>query len=140
MVGSDSYYQAWQDESLCEYALMDYIGRYYGADARRNAAFDRIETAMRITIPRGVTPGSPIDYFQDLTEYSQVVYRRGAALWMALENLMGKDQLDAALQKYVQEYRFRLASREDLTQLLSQAAGQDLSALMEDYLDTHIVN
>lgn len=140
MVGSDSYYQAWQDESLCEYALMDYIGRYYGASTRANTAFNRIETAMRITIPRGVTPGSPIDYFQDLTEYSQVVYRRGAALWMALENLMGKDQLDAALQQYVQEYRFRLASREDLTQLLSQAAGQDLSALMEDYLDTHIVN
>ena len=140
MVGSDSYYQAWQDESLCEYALMDYIGRYYGASTRANTAFNRIETAMRITIPRGVTPGSPIDYFQDLTEYSQVVYHRGAALWMALENLMGKEALDAALQQYVQSYRFRLASREDLTQLLSQAARQDLTALMEDYLDTHIVN
>lgn len=140
MVGSDSYHQAWQDESLCEYALMDYIGRYYGASTRASTAFDRIETAMRITIPRGVTPGSPIDYFQDLTEYSQVVYRRGAALWMALENLMGKDQLDAALQQYVQDFRFRLATRPQLTQLLSQAAGQDLTALMEDYLDTYISN
>lgn len=140
MVGSDSYDQAWQDESLCEYALMDYIGQVYGASTRKNAAFDRIETAMRITIPRGVTPGSPIDYFQDLTEYSQVVYRRGAALWMALENLMGKEALNAALQAYVQEYRFSLASREDLTQLLSQYAKQDLTPLMEDYLDTHIVN
>ncbi len=140
MVGSDSYYQAWQDESLCEYALMDYIGQYYGASTRESTAFDRIETAMRITIPRGVTPGSPIDYFQDLTEYSQVVYRRGAALWMALENLMGKSALDAALQQYVQDYRFSHASRQELTQLLSQAAGQDLTALMEDYLDTYISN
>ena len=140
MVGSDSYYQAWQDEALCEYSLMDYIGQVYGASARESLAFDRIETAMRITIPRGVTPGSPIDYFQDLTEYSQVVYRRGAALWMALENLMGKEQLDGALQQYVQEYRFGMASRQELTQLLSQAAGQDLTALMEDYLDTYIVN
>lgn len=140
MVGSDSYNQAWQDESLCEYALMDYIGQVYGASVRENAAFERIETAMRITIPRGVTPGSPIDYFQDLTEYSQVVYRRGAALWMALENLMGKDALDAALQHYQETFRFGIASREELTQLLSDAAGQDLSALMVDYLDTYIAN
>ena len=140
MVGSDSYLQAWQDESLCEYALMDYVGQVYGASARKSLIFDRIETAMRITIPRGVTPGSPIDYFQDLTEYSQVVYRRGAALWTALETLMGKEQLDAALRQYAEAFRFSIATREDLTRLLSQAAGQDLTPLMEDYLDTYIAN
>lgn len=140
MVGSDSYNQAWQDEALCEYALLDYVGQVYGTSARENTAFDRIETAMRITVPRGVTPGSPIDYFQDLSEYSTVVYRRGAALWLAMENLLGKDSLDAALQAYVQQYRFNMATRDDLTAVLSQAAGQDVSALMEDYLDTYIVN
>lgn len=140
MVGSDSYNQAWQDESLCEYALLDYVEQAYGAAARMNTAFDRIETAMRITVPRGVTPGSPIDYFQDLSEYSTVVYRRGAALWLAMENLLGKDSLDAALQGYVQQYRFGIATREDITRVLSQAAGQDVSALMEDYLDTYIIN
>lgn len=140
MVGSDSYHQAWQDESLCEYALMDYIGDVYGAFTRENAAFDRIETAMRITIPRGVTPGSPIDYFQDLTEYTQVVYRRGAALWMALENLMGKTALDAALQDYQKTFCFATATRQDLTDLLSVHAGQNVAPLMADYLDTYIIN
>lgn len=136
MVGSDGWYQAWQDESLCEYALMDYIGQYQGADARDAAVFNRIETALRITIPRGVTPGSPIDYFSDLTEYTQVVYRRGAALWMALETHLGKDGLDAFLQAYQEAYRFRLATRRDLTDLLEQCTGEDLTALMVDYLDT----
>lgn len=138
MVGSDPWNQAWQDESLCEYALMDYIGQYYGAANRDNAIYQRIETALRITIPRSVTPGSPIDYFSDLTEYSQVVYRRGAALWIALETHLGKDGLDAALKDYQSKYRFAIATREELTQLLSDHAGQDLTALMADYLDTHI--
>ncbi|MBR4081281.1 MAG: M1 family metallopeptidase [Clostridia bacterium] len=138
MVGSDPVHQAWQDESLCEYALMDYIGRYYGADSRASAAFQRIETAMRITIPRGVTPGSPIDYFADLTEYTQVVYRRGASLWMALETMMGKDTLDAALSEYRRTYCFSTASRADLTEILSRFAGRDLTALMVDYLDTEM--
>ncbi|MBQ8556046.1 MAG: M1 family metallopeptidase [Clostridia bacterium] len=138
MVGSDSYNQPWQDESLCEYALMDYIGDVYGASARAGAAFDRIETSLRITIPRGVTPGSPIDYFADLTEYSQVVYQRGAALWMALETHLDKDALDALLRDYQSQYRFRNATREDLTQLISQHSGQDMSGLMIDYLDTYM--
>lgn len=136
MVGSDPWNNAWQDESLCEYALMDYIGQYYGEANRDSAVFQRIETALRITIPRGVTPGAPIDYFSDLTEYSQVVYRRGAALWMALETHLGKEGLDDALRHYQEQYRFAIATREELTRLLSDHAGQDLTALMADYLDT----
>jgi len=63
VVGSDQYYQPWQDEAMAEYSLLDYTNRYYGSDARDSLAFSRFETAMRVTIPQGVTPGSPIDYF-----------------------------------------------------------------------------
>ena len=140
MVGSDSFQQAWQDESLCEYSVLDYFGQVYGPDTREDVAFLRIETAMRITVPRGVTPGSPIDYFQDMNEYSTVVYCRGAALWRALETHLGKDALDAALRRYAEEYRFGFATRDDLTRLLSDEAGQDLSALVSDYLDTYLSN
>ena len=140
MVGSDSFQQAWQDESLCEYSVLDYFGQVYGPDTREDVAFLRIETAMRITVPRGVTPGSPIDYFQDLNEYSTVVYCRGAALWRALETHLGKDALDEALRRYAEEYRFGFATRDDLTRLLSGEAGQDLSALVSDYLDTYLSN
>ena len=99
-------------------------------------AFDRIETALRITIPGGVTPGSPLDYFSDLTQYSRIVYQRGAALWCALEIHLGKDGLDAMLRDYQQRFRFRIATREELTRLISEHAGMDMSALMTDYLDT----
>lgn len=136
LVGSDSWYQAWQDESLCEYAYLDYAGDWYGAAQRESVAFERIETSLRITVPRGVTPGSPIDYFSGLTEYAMVVYQQGAALWHALETYMGKDALDALLRDYRQQFGFRIASREDLTQLISRHAGQDMSGLMLDYLDT----
>ena len=136
MVGSDGFWQPWQDESLCEYAWLDYVGDWYGAAAREQMAFDRIETAMRITIPGGVTPGSPIDYFSDLTQYSRIVYQRGAALWCALEIHLGKDGLDALLRDYQAQYRFQNASRKDLTALINRHAGMDMSGLMLDYLDT----
>ena len=138
MVGSDGWYQAWQDEALCEYAWLDYVGDWYGTSDRERMAFDRIETSLRITVPRTVTPGSPLDYFADLTEYSQVVYQRGAALWRALETHLGKDALDALLRDYQAQYRFRIATRADLTDVINRHAGQDLSSLMLDYLDTHM--
>lgn len=138
MVGSDSVNQPWQDESLAEYALLAYIGSVSGEAARESAAFERIETAMRVTVSGNVTPGSPIDYFADLDEYSLVVYRRGAAMWLALEKLMGRESLGDALRDYQAQYRFRIATRQSLTDVLSAHAGFDLSALMTDYLDTRL--
>lgn len=136
--GSDGWYQPWQDESLCEYSMLDFIGDREGPSARESAVYNRIETALRITTASTVTPGCPLDYFSDFSEYSTVVYRRGAAMWLALENFMGKDGLDAALKDYQARYRFSLASREDLTAVLSEHAGIDLGPLMTDYLDTEM--
>jgi hypothetical protein len=139
VVGSDQFYQPWQDEALAEYALLDYTGKYYGKDARDNLAFSRFETAMRVTIPEGVTPGSPIDYFGSMSEYSLVVYRRGASLMVALETSLG-DKFHDFLRTYYQRQAFRLSSRADFEQTLKEVSGQDWSALIVDYLDTYINN
>ncbi len=139
VVGSDQYYQPWQDEALAEYSLLDYTQKYYGQEARDSMNFSRFETAMRVTIPRGVTPGSPVDYFGDMSEYSLVVYRRGASLMVALQTALGEKFHDF-LRTYYQKQSFRLASRGDFEQTLKEVSGQDWSALMVDYLDTYINN
>ena len=140
MVGSDSWYEPWQHESLAEWALMDYIGDYYGADSRESAIFSQIETAMRITIPRGVTPASPIDYFSGQAEYTQVVSLRGASLWTAMETMLGRETLEQALAEYAAKYRFAMVDRAALTAILESAAGRELDDLLTDYLDTNINN
>lgn len=140
VVGSDQYYEAWQDEALAEYALLDYVSCYYGENARQALAFERFETAMRVTVPQGVTPGSPVDYFGDLPEYTLVTYRRGAALMVALENALGREGFRDALRIYYADNAFRLAGRQAFKDALKKVSGSDWSALMEDYLDTYIMN
>ncbi len=139
VVGSDQFYQPWQDEALAEFSLLDYTERYYGKEARDNLAFSRFETAMRVTIPRGVTPGSPIDYFASMSEYSLVVYRRGAALLVALHTALGDTFYDF-LRTYYEQQAFQLTGREEFEQTLKAVTGQDWSELMVDYLDTHIAS
>ena len=139
VVGSDEYYQSWQDEALAEFSLLDYTQDYYGQDARESLAYSRFETAMRATIPQGVTPGSPIDYFGNMSEYSLVVYRRGASLMVALNTALG-DKFYDFLQAYYKKYAFHIATRDDFEKTLMEVSGQDWSALLTDYLDTYIVN
>lgn len=139
VVGNDQVRQAWQDEALCEFSLLDYVETYYGRAQREDMRFSRIETAMRVTIPRGVTPGSPLDYFGSMSEYSLVVYRRGAAMLCALSTAMD-EQLDGFLRVYYDDYQFARPTREDFERTLNAFSGEDWSQLIVDYLDTSLAN
>ena len=136
-VGSDGVRQAWQDEAPAQFSLLDYWETRYGRDARDALQYSLVDTAMRLTIPQGVTPGSPLDYFGDLTEYGIVVYNRGAAALCALDMAMNGG-LDGFLTSYYDTYAFALASRTDFETLLARYAGEDWSPLLSDYLDTYI--
>jgi hypothetical protein len=55
---------------------------------------------------------------------------------MALETHLGKDGLTPSCRPIRRRIALRLATRRDLTDLLEQCTGEDLTALMVDYLDT----
>ncbi len=140
VVGSDQYVNPWQDEALCEYLVYNYLGKTHGNASREDAIFRKAETSMRVTVPRGVTPGSPIGYFSDLNEYSLVVYNRGSAMLVALEDAVGRDKMDAFLKAYYRQFAFKRATRLDFEETFRAVTGQDYTDLIIDYLDTHIMN
>ena len=94
---------------------------------------------MLVTVPQGVTHGSPVDYFGDLSEYRLVVYGRGAAAMCALNTALN-GTLDGFLRAYYDTYAFRLATRADFETLLKTHTGEDWSPLLTDYLDTYLSN
>lgn len=135
MVGSDSVFAPWQDEALCQWAMLRYAGKRYGRGSYETLKFYQVDAPMAENIPGALTPGSPIDYFSSLTDYSAVVYGRGAALLVALEEMLPQGA-DRFLRAYVQEFAFRFAAREDFEGFLNRYAGMDCSPLLLDYLDT----
>ena len=136
LVGSDQANDPWQDEALCEYAMLRYVRGEYGEGAYENLRITRVDAPMRERVSQHVTPGSPIGDFAGLDVYSAVVYGRGAAFLLAVEEMTGR--LDSFLRAYCDVFAFRLASREDFAGLLNEFTGEDLSPLMADYLDTII--
>lgn len=139
VVGSDGFNQAWQDEALSQFSLLDYWETYRGASARADLQYSLADTAMLVTVPQGVTPGSPVDYFGDPSEYRLVVYGRGAAAMCALNTALN-GTLDGFLRAYYDTYAFRLATRADFETLLKTHTGEDWSPLLTDYLDTYLSN
>ncbi len=85
--------------------------------------------------PGTLTPGSPIDYFGSLQDYASVVYGRGAALLMALDEMLG-GRADDFLRAYAGFFAWRFVPRAEFEQFLNDYAGMDCSPLLLDYLDT----
>ena len=138
VVGSDGWNHPWQDEALCEFSLLSYAKAVYGAGEKEDLAFSRAQSSLRMSVPQGVTPGAPLSAFSSMSEYSRVVYNRGLACMLALEETVGG--LDTFLRDYYTAYAFSIASREDFEHTLAQSTGEDLSPLLRDYLDTSILN
>ncbi|MBR5231989.1 MAG: M1 family metallopeptidase [Clostridia bacterium] len=136
LVGSDQYNAPWQDEALSEYAMLRYVLDRYGRTAYENLILTRIDAPMQENILSPVTPGSPIDHFGSYSDYSAVVYGRGAAMMLAVQEMTGK--ADDFLRAYCDRYAFDLASREDFTSFLNAWSGMDLSPLVLDYIDTYM--
>ena len=95
----------------------------------------RMESALRVTVSQGVTPGAPLDVFSSWSEYEQVVLHRGAAGLCALDRTVSGG-IGAFLRDYYATYAFQRASRQDFEAFLNRWSGLDCSPLLLDYLDT----
>ena len=137
VVGSDGFHQAWQDEALAEYSLLEYAEAVYGASERADLEETRVNSALRVTTSQGVAPGSPLSDFASTSEYTLLAYNRATAAICALDNTV---PLDDFLRKYSSAYAFKRATRADFEALLQQVTGEDLAPLLRDYLDTQILN
>ena len=135
LVGSDQFYAPWQDEALCEYAMLRYVRERYGFFSYETLKAARVDAPMQEAIPGALTPGSPVDYFASYSDYAAVVYGRGAALLVALDEMLPQGT-DDFLRAYAEAFAYQMVSRGQFEEFLNRYAGMDLSPLLLDYLDT----
>lgn len=135
LVGSDQALAPWQDEALCEYAMLRYVQKRYGQNSFDALKYYRVDTPMMESVPGDLTPGTPISYYNNYRDYRAVAYGRGAALLLALNDFL-PGGADAFLKAYVKEFAFQLVSRKQFEAFLNAYSGMDAGPLLLDYLDT----
>jgi hypothetical protein len=131
-VGNDQLDEPWLDESLVQYITMMYSGDMYGQqgyDGYHQALEARWERVDRAEIPIGM----PARAYNG-TEYSAIVYGRGAFFFEALKEHMGEARFDDFLRDYFQANLWGIGTTESLRDLAEQHCGCDLSTLFEDWV------
>lgn len=118
VVGSDSIGHPWQDESLTNYCSVMFVRWQHGAD-EASKQLD-IQLAMPYAAAKLMGGGgdmpvdSPVTAFSNQTQYTAIVYSKGAMFFQALEKSMGEAAFEKSLQYYYEHYAFRNATPADL--------------------------
>lgn len=134
-VGSDEVRSPWLDEALTEYTALRYFARAHGQEAFDRLYEQRVESAMRLTLPADRTVAADIDRFASLWEYGMVVYCRGAGMLHGIYLAVGEETFLRALRTYLDAFRFKTATREDLIRVFNEVTGSDWQGYFDDYLD-----
>jgi len=140
VVGNDQVQEPWLDEATTSYLTLKYFGYAYGPSQEQamyhfcvddTAQF--IESAYRIDAKLNRV-GTPMDAFPNSALYSLAVYTTGTKMYYDLERALGEDALLAALANYCEEYKFGIASGENLIQSLEASTQKNLNSIFEKWL------
>lgn len=128
VVGSDAYQQPWLDESLTNWSAAFYYDKTAGEQAGLLARDLFIGVPYRTTLAQGDEKlDQPVDRFNE-TEYSTIVYGKGALMYDALRKQIGDEKFMAFLQRYYQQHQFARVDGQAWQQTLAEVIGQEQAA------------
>ena len=136
MVGNDEIREPWLDEALTEYSTLMYYEKQYGLSTFEQLYEARVEKALRADLPSDRTIASDVDTFSTLSEYSTVVYQRGAGMLHGLRLAVGEEIFLDVMRAYAERHRFGIATRADFIAVCNEVTGSNWQGYFDDYLDS----
>jgi hypothetical protein len=125
VIGSDAYKQPWLDESLTNWSAAFYYDKTAGEQAGALARDLFISTPYMATLAQGDEKlDQPVDRFNE-TEYSAIVYGKGAVMYDALRKQIGDEKFFAFLQRYYQQHEFGRVDGQEWEKTLAEVMGQE---------------
>ncbi|MDP2891557.1 MAG: M1 family metallopeptidase, partial [Bacillota bacterium] len=116
-VGNDEVDEPWLDESLTSFSEYVYIA-YYRGWSRAAEAIER--TRAELTQPLLLSLKD-----QESWEDYGVIYSFGPEFFLKLREELGGEIFDAMLREYYADYKYKVATTEDLRVLIVQAGNRD---------------
>jgi aminopeptidase N len=132
LVGDDQLDDPWLDESLTQFATLQYYADEYGAagaEGFRLFLEGRWESVGRADIPIGL----PVAAYSG-QEYGAIVYGRGPLFFVALREKIGTETFDAFLKDYTESLSWAIATPESLQSLAEKHCQCDLDDLFNEWV------
>lgn len=121
-VGNNEYREPWLDEALATYSEAMYFERYYGKEA-----MSRTLSPSWSLEKLDKSPGDRLDRFENATEYSIIVYLKGANILDQFRNRVSDIKFYETIQKYYSLYKFKNASISDFLDIVKSVCGSSAS-------------
>lgn len=140
LVGNNQVEHPWLDEGLATYSEFVYTIYYAKPAAARQLTTAEQQSVNNLSaaISRSELPdlrlNLPVADFKEY--YGLFAYRRGRDFFLFLEGQLGRATVYQALQQYVKQFRYEIATAADLKQVFEQTSGQDLTAAFDEWVGT----
>lgn len=132
LVGDDQLDDPWLDESLTQFATLQYYIDEYGATGEAGFTSDlkfRWARVQNANIPIGL----PVAEYDD-GAYGAIVYGRGPLFFVALKEEMGDAAFDAFIREYTETLSWDIATPEILQSLAEKNCDCELDVLFNEWV------
>jgi aminopeptidase N len=132
LVGNDQLDDPWLDESLTQFATLQYFTDEYGQAGNQGFRQDlegRWANIGQLEIPVGL----PVKDYSD-SEYSGIIYGRGGLFFEALRDEMGRENFDVFMKDYVKINSWDIATPEKLKSEAEADCKCNLTPLFEKWI------
>ncbi len=135
MVGNDEVKEPWLDEAMATYSTTRFMLEEYPEHGSGDLEMRKYMTVgTEVHERRGLFIGSPVDKFNDIGSYSQLIYQKGALMLENLEKVIGKEKMDQLLQNYFKKYQYEIATGSDFISVFSEDLGPEAKEYFENWL------
>jgi aminopeptidase N len=132
LVGDDQLDDPWLDESLTQFATLQYYTDEYGP-AGGNGFRESLERRWANVENARIPIGMPVADYQG-PEYGAIVYGRGPLFFVAIKEEMGEATFDEFMKDYTQKLSWGIATPDLLRSLAEQHCGCDLQGIFADWV------
>jgi aminopeptidase N len=132
LVGNDQLDDPWLDESLTQFATLQYYEDEYGtqgASGFEDSLKGRWDSVNDEKIPIGL----PVAKYND-QEYGAIVYGRGPLFFVALREEMGAESFNAFLKDYTETLSWKISTPETLQSLAEKHCACDLQKIFDEWV------
>ena len=132
LVGDDQLDDPWIDESLTQFATLQYYLDEYGMEgangfqASLERRWERVERA-------DISIGMPVANYSS-REYGAIVYGRGPLFFVALKDVMGTDAFDQFVRDYTETFSWDIATPEALQSLAEENCTCELDSIFNEWV------
>ena len=132
LVGDDQLDDPWLDESLTQFATLQYYADEYGPGGA--AGFRASLEARWARVGNADIPiGLPVTEYEE-AEYGSIVYGRGALFFVALKDVMGAEVFDRFLVDYTETFSWDIATAEALQALAEKHCACELDSMFNEWV------